>query len=293
MREASTNPLTEVAAPEMDESMLSADQRPRLGAMECLREHWPEYAMEAALLGVFLVAACLFGAIYEFPGSPVRDALPSELLRRILMGVSLGLTTTGIIYSPWGKQSGPHINPSVTLTFLRLGNIKGWDALFYVGSQLAGAAAAIGLVEIVFGKMLAEPAVRYLVTVPGPDGPWEALAIEFLVGLALMSTVLYFSNHHRLDDYTGVFAALLVAAYVFAESPFTVVTAPAAHAVATFPSGLWTGLAVYFSAPPLGMLTAAELYLWWKGKAAVKCCKLHHNNDKRCIFCGANGGFMS
>jgi aquaporin Z len=26
-----------------------------------------------------------------------------------------------IIYSPWGKQSGAHINPVVTFTFFRLG----------------------------------------------------------------------------------------------------------------------------------------------------------------------------
>jgi aquaporin Z len=104
---------------------------------------------------------------------------------------------------------------------------------------------------------------------------------------------MYFSNHHRLDDYTGVFAAILVAAYFFAESPFTIAASPAAQAQAALPPRLWAGLAVYFSAPPLGMLTAAEIYLWRKGKAAVKCCKLHHNNDKRCIFCGANGGYAS
>ena len=291
MREPTANSILDTAAPEITLSV--SDERPLLGAAESLRAHWPEYAMEAALLGTFVIAACLFGGVYEFPGSPIRQAVPSELLRRILMGLSLGLTTAAIVYSPWGKQSGAHINPSVTLTFLRLGNIKGWDALFYVVSQVLGAAFAITAVSVVFGNMLAEPAVRYLVTVPGSEGPWEALAVEFVIGLALMVTVLYFSNHHRLDDYTGLFAAALVATYIFAESPFTTATKAAVSTNIAVPSGLWTGLAVYFTAPPLGMLTAAELYLWWKGKAAVKCCKLHHNNDKRCIFCGANGGFAS
>lgn len=293
MRETSATTTTLDAVSELPAAIAAEAGPRRLGAIECLRAHWPEYAMEAALLFAFLTAACLFGAIYEFPNSPLRHAISSELLRRILMALSLGLTAAAIVYSPWGKQSGAHINPSVTLTFLRLGNIKGWDALFYVLAQVGGAAAAIGVIALAFGKMLADPALRYLVTVPGPDGPWEPLATEFVVGLALMSTVLYFSNHHRLDNFTGIFAALLVAAYIFAESPFTVMPATATHVSATFPSGLWTGLAVYFSAPPLGMLTAAELYLWWKGKTAVKCCKLHHNNDKRCIFCGANGGFAS
>jgi aquaporin Z len=54
-----------------------------------------------------------------------------------------------------------------------------------------------------------------------------------------------------------------------------------------------TGVVIYLTVPPAGMLTAAELYLWQNGASAVKCYKLHHNNDKRCIFCGANGGWAS
>src|SRR5262249_6175269 len=102
---------------------------PQLGALVSLRLHWPEYMMEASLLGAFMISACLFGALYEFPHSPVRIAIASQLLRRVLMGVSMGLTAIAIIYSPWGRQSGAHINPSVTVTFLRLGKIKTWDAI--------------------------------------------------------------------------------------------------------------------------------------------------------------------
>lgn len=36
------------------------------------------------------------------------------------MGIAMGLTAIAIIYSPWGKQSGAHINPVVTLTFYPL-----------------------------------------------------------------------------------------------------------------------------------------------------------------------------
>lgn len=94
-----------------------------------LTQHWPEYLMEAAELGLFMISAGALGVLLEYPGSPVHQALPSPALRRVLMGLAMGATAIAIIYSPLGKQSGAHFNPSVTLTFFRLGKVRGWDAL--------------------------------------------------------------------------------------------------------------------------------------------------------------------
>jgi len=287
-------PLVEKSNLEFEQpsTQIAVSQRPELGALASLRYHWPEYLMEAGLLGAFMVSACVFGALYEFPRSPVHQAIMSGFVRRILMGLSMGLTAIAIIYSPWGKQSGAHINPSVTFTFFRLGKIKGWDTLFYIAAQFIGGALGVFLVALFLGKELADPAVRYVVTVPGPNGPWVALLAEFMIAFGLMTTVLYFSNHHRLDRYTGLFAGLLVATYITLEAPFSGMSMnPARTLGSALPSMTWAGLWVYLTAPPLGMLTAAEIYLWRKGKQGVKCCKLHHNSDKRCIFCGAHGGF--
>jgi aquaporin Z len=267
---------------------------PKLGASSSLRLHWPEYLMEAALLGAFMVSACVFGALYEFPHSPIHQFIMSGFLRRLLMGMSMGLTAIAIIYSPWGKQSGAHINPSVTLTFFRLGKIRFWDALFYVAAQFSGAVFGVFLVARFLGKEVSDPAVRYVVTVPGPHGPWVALASEFAIAFGLMTLVLNVSNHHRLDRYTGLFAGLLVATYITLEAPFSGMSMnPARSLGSAIPPMIWDGLWIYLTAPPLGMLAAAELYVWSRDQASVKCCKLHHNNEKRCIFCGANGGFQS
>src|SRR5215510_9182440 len=97
-----------------------------------LRQHWLEYLMEAAELGLFMLSACTFGVLLEYPGSPVRQALTEPLLRRFLMGLAMALTAIGIVYSPLGKQSGAHFNPSVTVTFFRLGKVAPSDAFFYV-----------------------------------------------------------------------------------------------------------------------------------------------------------------
>ena len=64
---------------------------PKLGAAASFVLHWPEYLMEAGLLGAFMVSACVFGALYEFPQSPVHQAIMSPALRRLLMGMSMGL----------------------------------------------------------------------------------------------------------------------------------------------------------------------------------------------------------
>jgi len=263
----------------------------KLGVLWSLRVHWPEYLIEATLLGAFMVSACVFGVLYGFPESPVRKAITSGWIRSPLGGLSMALTALAIFYSPWGKQSGAHINPAVTLTFFRLGKIQLWDAFFYMAAQFAGATLGVLLAVQLLPREISDPSVRYVVTTPGPLGPWVAFAAEFVIATGMMSTVLYFSNHPRLSRFTGVFASLLIAAYITVESPLSGMSMnPARSFGSALPAGVWDDFWVYLTAPLLGMLTASQFYLWHMGSQEVKCCKLHHDNPKRCIFCGANGG---
>jgi aquaporin Z len=41
---------------------------------------------------------------------------------------------------------------------------------------------------------------------------------------------------------------------------------------------------VYLLGPPLGMLAAAEVYVRWAGPSGVRCAKLNHHTNARCIF---------
>ena len=131
---------------------------PARGPLDALRCHWPEYLMEAAGLGLFMVAAGLFATLLWYPGSPVAQAAPDGILRRALMGLAMGLTAIAIIYSPWGQQSGAHINPAVTLTFWRLGKVATWDAVFCVLAQFAGGALGVLAVLAVLRRDLRRPA---------------------------------------------------------------------------------------------------------------------------------------
>ncbi len=253
--------------------------------VDALRRHWPEYLMEAAGLGAFMISACVVGVIIEHPASPFRQAFPDPLLRRILFGLVMGLTAVGIIYSPWGQQSGAHINPAVTLTFFRLGKVAGWDALFYVLAQFAGGLAGVLLSAWALGHVVADPSVNYVVTVPGSGGPAVAFLAELAISFGLMLVVLIASNTDRLGRFTGLFAGILVATYIGIEAPLSGMSMnPARTFGSALPAHVWTAFWVYVTAPPLGMLLAAESYLRLRGARQVYCAKLDHDNDKRCIF---------
>jgi aquaporin Z len=266
--------LTQAALPRSDDGVLGA-----------LRQHWPEYLIEAAGLGLFMVSACLFAALLEHPSSPVRQTVTNAVLRRIPMGLAMGLTAVAIIYSRWGQRSGAHLNPALTLTFWRLGKVKAWDAVFYVAAQFTGGIIGVGVAAAALGTRLAHPAVNYAATIPGAGGVGVAFVAEFLMTFALMTVVLTFTNRPGLNRFTGLFAGTLVASYIVLEAPLSGMSLNPARTVGSaVHAHVWTALWVYFTAPLLGMLAAAQLYVATRGLPAVLCAKLHHENEQRCIF---------
>lgn len=253
---------------------------------EVVREHWPEYLMEAAGLGLFMISAAVVTALLEYPHSPLNRLLPDPVVRRVLIGIAMGLTAVGIIYSPWGKRSGAHLNPAVTVTFFRLGKIQGLDALFYVLAQFAGGLVGLLVASMALGMAIEHPTVNYVVTVPGLDGTGIAFAAEAGISFCLMLVVLIVSNRTKLNAWTGVFAGVLVAAYIVIEAPLSGMSMnPARSFASALPAHLWTDFWIYLTAPLLGMLLAAECYVRFPGARQVLCAKLHHQNDSRCIFC--------
>jgi aquaporin Z len=255
------------------------------GALAALRRHWPEYLAGAGGLGLFLLSACVLAALLEHPGSPVRQTVGSALLRRIPMGVAMGLTAVALIYAPWGQRSGAHLNPAVTLTFWRLGTVAPWDAAFYVAAHFTGALAGVGVAAGLLGAALADPAMAYAATVPGAAGAGVAFAAEAVLSFVLMTVVLAVSNRPALNRFTGLCAGALVAAYIVLEAPLSGMSLNPARTLGSgYHARVWTALWVYVTAPPLGMLAAAQLYLATRGQSAVRCGKLHHDNPQRCIF---------
>ena len=254
---------------------------------QALKSHWPEYLIEAACLGLFMISAFSFATLLEHPSSPVHQALVNSTLRRSLMGLAMGGTAIAIIYSPWGKQSGAHINPSTTLTFYRLGKVAKWDAVLYIAAQFLGGTAGAAVAARALRPWADHASVNYVVTMPGPWGAAAALLAEIVISFILMTAILHMSNHARLHKFTGLCGGALVATYITIEAPISGMSMNPARSLASALAGnSWNSLWVYFTAPLIGMLAAAEVYIRTQGVSRVACAKLHHDNPKRCIFCG-------
>lgn len=252
-----------------------------------VRFHLLEYSLEAAETALFMLSACVCTTLIEHPASPLHQTLGAPAARRSLIGLCMALTALCLIYSALGKRSGAHMNPAVTLTFLRLGKIARVDAACYVLAQVAGAFAGVSLAWRLLGDALAHPAVGFVVTVPGTLGSGAAFVAELGISCASMLAVLIVSNDRRHAPKTGFVAALLVATFITFEAPLSGMSMnPARTLGSALVAGRFDALWVYLSAPFLGMLLAAELYS--RGGRAfaprkAHCAKLVHGTGP-CIF---------
>jgi aquaporin Z len=251
--------------------------------LDAFRDHWPEYLIEAWCLATFMVSACFFGVLLFHPSSPA--AAFEFTLRNMLMGLAMGSTAVAIIKSPWGKRSGAHFNPAVTLTFLRLGKIEPRDAAFYVLFQFAGGAVGVLVSWLVLGDLLSDSTVNFVVTVPGQAGATTAFVAEIVISFLMMTMILFTSNHHRFARLTPVFAGCFVSLFIAVESPISGMSMnPARTFASSIVAGNWMAWWIYFVAPPIAMLSAAEFFVRTRGLKKVLCAKLDHFGRARCIF---------
>jgi aquaporin Z len=159
----------------------------------------------------------------------------------------------------------------------------------YVAAQFVGGVAGIAAAAAVLGTLVSDPSVNYVATMPGPTGAAAAFFAETTISFVMMLTVLSVSSQPRLARFTGISAGLLVWTYITFEQPLSGMSMNPAR---TFGSALlardYVGLWIYFTAPTVGMLVAAELFTRRYGIHRILCAKLHHPTTGPCIFgCGA------
>jgi aquaporin Z len=240
---------------------------------------------EASELALFMLSACAFTVFLFDPSYPALHLLPSAVVRRILMGIAMGITAILIIHSSMGKRSGAHFNPAITLTYFRLRKIARWDAVFYVVFQFMGGVLGVAVAAICFGSTLAKPTVEYAVTVPGRYGTAAAFFAELFMAAVLMGVVLWMTNRPSLATYTSYSVGVLIAFYILFFAPVSGFSInPARTTGSAVFADVWAAGWLYFAAPLLGMLGSAEIYLQSYGADQILCAKLHPDPRYPCPF---------
>ena len=241
--------------------------------------------MEATELGALMFGICLFATSLYSSASPLAAVALPELARPFLMGAAVAFTTFLIIRSPFGRRTGAHFNPAITVAYFFLGCVHRWDALFYVTFQFLGSVLGVLFAHQLLGASLSAFPVRYAITTPGSYGSVAALLAEFLLSALLMGVVLFSTNHKTLVKLSPIFVSLITIFYYglcASLSGFSV--NPARSFSSAFFAQVWLGIWIYFAAPGLGMLTAASAYVRFQGRGKIYCAKVFHDTKSICPF---------
>jgi aquaporin Z len=225
--------------------------------------NWKSYFIEAWALGMFMISASLFVIVFEHPAFHINTIISNGFVRRMCIGAAMGITAILLIYSKWGKHSGAHMNPAVTVANYFLNRISLTDTIGYMLAQIFGATTAMLILNFFFHHYLAAPSVNYIVTMPGKDGIAVALLAEFILSFIIFITVLIVSNS-KLATYTGYIAGLLVFIFISIEAPLSGMSInPARSLSSAIVAGSWDSFWIYIFAPIFGMLLAAYFYRSW------------------------------
>jgi len=233
------------------------------------RSEFLKYCDEALGLGIFMFSAGFFDMLIEYPGLPFREHLYSALLRRFLIGLSMGLTALYIFTSRFGKASGAYINPSITLVRYWLHSISLRDAIFYILFQFAGGSAGLYLVYLLFPQKMSDPSVNYIVTVPGESGIAVAFISEMAISFFLIIIVL-FTEKGKLSKYTVYFVAALITLFITFEAPYSGMSMnPARTFASAIVAGQWKVFWLYCIAPTLGMFLGGLIFIKLSAKTTI------------------------
>ena len=233
------------------------------------KKNWIHYVQEATGLAIFMISACFFSALFWGDGKTFHFSFPNETIRNISNGILMAITALLIFYSPFTAPSGSHINPAVTITFLRLNKMCKYDALFYIIFQFIGGTLAVYIMAAFLGNALKDAPVNYAVTVPGKFGVAAAAVTEYVIAIIMMTMVLFTSNHRLLKKYTRIIAGCFVCLNVIFAGPFSGFGMnPARSFASAFPAHIYTAFWIYILIPFAGMLSAAEIFLFIERRKA-------------------------
>jgi aquaporin Z len=161
--------------------------------------------MEKKAASEFIGTFCL---VFAGTGAIVINDLTGGMASHLGIAMTFGLIVLAMIYA-LGDISGAHLNPAVTFGFFAAGRLDLRMVLPYMLSQIAGAAAASGVLKILFPQ---HPTLGS--TLPaGSD--LQSLVLELILTAILMFVILCVSSGAKEK---GIAAGIAIGSVVGLEA---------------------------------------------------------------------------
>lgn len=205
----------------------------------------------AEFIGTFALVFCGTGAI-------VINDVTNGSVTHVGIAITFGLIVTVMIYS-FGKISGAHINPAVTIAFSFTDRFDKKKLIGYIIAQLLGA-----LLASVILKMLFTEHQNLGSTIP--FGSWQqSFILEIILTYFLMIVILFVSQNRSISQYTAIAVGAIVMLEAMFAGPITGASMNPARSIApAIVSGNVTNLSLYIFAPIIGAILASFTWKFLK-----------------------------
>lgn len=198
-------------------------------------------------LGTFALVFCGTGAI-------VINSVSNGAVSHVGVAITFGLVVTAMIYA-FGKVSGAHINPAVTLAFWLNKSFDQSLVLPYVLSQLSGAVAASVVLRLLFPE-----AITLGETLPSGSN-LQSFILEMILSFILMLVIFQTAAGSKETALAGLIIGFVVLFEAMFAGPICGASMnPARSLGPAIVSGNIQSLWVYLIATTMGMSLAVPIY---------------------------------
>jgi aquaporin TIP len=171
----------------------------------------------------------------------------------------------GVMVSSLGHVSGAHFNPSVTIGAWVTQKIDSTNAVAYIGAQLAGGAAAAGLLRSALPELLWKGNGINLgvPTIGGGVSTGQGVLIEAILTFFLVWVIFAtaIDPEGAFGKIAGLAIGLTITMDIFMGGPFTgAAMNPARWFGPAIVGGYWKDWWVWLIGPVAGAIIAASLY---------------------------------
>lgn len=229
--------------------------------------------MQNLLLRLFAEAVGTFCLVFFGTGTAVALSGTDTAMQDFATALAFGMTVLAMILA-FGRISGAHINPAITVGFFVARRISFQDSVGYIIAQCTGAFAGSLALEALFSSL---PGVQPMVaTTTTPSvGIGLAFGIETLITFLLMLVILCVATGAKKS---GMLTGFAVGGVVFlCALTFGSVTGASMNPARTLGPALATGtfedLWLYLTAPLVGAGLALPACRLLTCKSDNPCCE--------------------